>query len=87
VIALEAELREHKQQTSSAKNKYTDWNTELQKKLKELKEEKKAWVSEAATLRGAKNEAKVCNSFSALSGADSHIRHFLKRRVNCWQTL
>lgn len=87
MITLEAELREHKQQTSSAKNKYTDWNTELQKKLKELKDEKKAWVSEAATLRSAKNEAKVCNSFSAISEADNYIRHFLKRRVNCWLTL
>lgn len=59
VKALEDELREHKQQASSAKNKYADWNTELQKKLKELREEKKSWISEAATLRGAEKEAKV----------------------------
>lgn len=59
VISLENELREHKQQASSAKNKYADWNTELQKKLKELREEKKNWISEAATLRSAEKEAKV----------------------------
>jgi len=30
VISLEGELREHQQQASTAKNKYADWNTELQ---------------------------------------------------------
>ncbi|KAG5639531.1 hypothetical protein H0H81_000676 [Sphagnurus paluster] len=59
VIALERELREHKQQASSAKNKYADWNTELQKKLKEFREEKKAWISEAASLRTAEKEAQA----------------------------
>ncbi|RDB24092.1 Tuberous sclerosis 1 [Hypsizygus marmoreus] len=59
VISLEAELREHKQQASSAKNKYADWNTELQKKLKEFREEKKAWLSEAASLRSAEKEAQA----------------------------
>jgi tRNA uridine 5-carbamoylmethylation protein Kti12 len=59
VINLETEIREHKQHASSAKNKYADWNTELQKKLKELREEKKAWISETATLRSAEKEAQV----------------------------
>ncbi|CAA7265382.1 unnamed protein product [Cyclocybe aegerita] len=59
VIRLESELREHKQQASSAKNKYADWNTELQKKLKELREEKKSWVSETAALRTAEKETKA----------------------------
>jgi len=59
VISLEGELREHKQQASNAKNKYADWNTELQKKLKELREEKKSWVSEAALLRTAQKETQV----------------------------
>ncbi|KAF5386567.1 hypothetical protein D9615_001902 [Tricholomella constricta] len=60
VVALEAELREHKQQASSAKNKYADWNNELQKKLKEFRDEKKAWISEAASLRTAEKEAQAC---------------------------
>jgi hypothetical protein len=29
VLGLERELRDHKEQASSAKNKYADWNTEL----------------------------------------------------------
>ena len=62
VQSLEQELREHREQSSSAKNKYADWNTELQKKLKEFREEKKAWVSEAATLRTAEKEARVRKS-------------------------
>ena len=59
VISLEGELLEHKQQASSAKNKYADWNTELQKKLKELREEKKNWFLEAAALRTAQKETQV----------------------------
>lgn len=56
---LEKELREHKQQASAAKDKYADWNTELQQKLKELREEKKSWFLEAATLRTAEKNARV----------------------------
>ncbi|KAF9246273.1 hypothetical protein BU15DRAFT_70380 [Melanogaster broomeanus] len=59
VQSLERELREHKEQSSSAKNKYSDWNTELQKKLREFREEKKAWVSEVAALRTAEKEARA----------------------------
>ncbi|TFK43005.1 hypothetical protein BDQ12DRAFT_645012 [Crucibulum laeve] len=59
VINLEKELLEHKEQASSAKNKYADWNIELQKKLKELREEKKSWISEAAALRNAEKEAQA----------------------------
>ncbi|KAF9009433.1 hypothetical protein BDQ17DRAFT_1300250 [Cyathus striatus] len=59
VNSLEAELKEHKAQASSAKDKYADWNIELQKKLKELREEKKNWITEAAALRIAEKEAKA----------------------------
>jgi hypothetical protein len=59
VISLGEELQEHKRLASSAKNKYVDWNAELQKKLKELRDEKKNWVSEEATLRRAEKETKV----------------------------
>lgn len=59
VKALEDELRQHKEQASSARNKYAEWNAELQKKLKELREEKKTWMSESATLRGAEKKAMV----------------------------
>ncbi|KAF8810127.1 hypothetical protein BYT27DRAFT_7186996 [Phlegmacium glaucopus] len=59
VISLEAELREHKQQASTAKNKYADWNTELQKKMKDLREEKKQWLLEAGTLRSSQKETQA----------------------------
>ncbi|EDR10962.1 uncharacterized protein LACBIDRAFT_293458 [Laccaria bicolor S238N-H82] len=59
VISLEKELQEHKRLASSAKNKYVDWNAELQKKLKELRDEKKNWVSEEATLRRAEKETQA----------------------------
>ncbi|KAH7924575.1 hypothetical protein BV22DRAFT_1090648 [Leucogyrophana mollusca] len=59
VQSLDRELREHKEQSSSAKNKYADWNTELQKKLREFREEKKSWISEAAALRTAEKESKA----------------------------
>lgn len=52
-------MKEHKQQASSAKNKYADWNTELQSKLREFREEKRSWVTEATTLRNAEKEAQV----------------------------
>lgn len=66
VITLEAELREHKQQASNAKNKYADWNTELQKKMKELREEKKEWLLEAGTLRSSQKETQV-SGFTSVS--------------------
>ena len=59
VIDLEKELSEHKEQASSAKTKYADWNRELQKKLKDFREEKKTWISQAASLRKAEKEAQV----------------------------
>ncbi|KAL0580269.1 hypothetical protein V5O48_001774 [Marasmius crinis-equi] len=57
VVRLESELRENKEQAVSAKNQYVDWNTELQKKLRELREEKKSWLAEAAKLRSDSAEA------------------------------
>lgn len=59
VLGLERELKEHKEQASSAKNKYADWNTELQSKLREFREEKKSWITEAAALRSAEKEAQA----------------------------
>ncbi|KAK2460619.1 hypothetical protein APHAL10511_007089 [Amanita phalloides] len=58
VVRLESEIREHKVQASSTKNKYADWNTELQKKLKELREEKRSWMTGAASLRRAQKDNK-----------------------------
>ena len=68
VISLEAELREHKLQASTAKNKYADWNTELQQKMKELREEKKKWLLETGTLRTSQKETQVCEFTYELHG-------------------
>lgn len=62
MLDLENEIHEHKVQASSAKNKYADWNNELQKKLQNFREEKKAWLTEAGKLRTAEKETRV--SFS-----------------------
>ncbi|KAF9053545.1 hypothetical protein BDZ89DRAFT_1056142 [Hymenopellis radicata] len=59
VIELENELKENKQQASSARSKYAEWNTELQSKLHKLREEKKQWTTEAAALRSEVKQAKA----------------------------
>lgn len=58
-VELERELKEHKEQASSAKGKYAEYNNELHKKLQSLREEKKSWITEAATLRTKEEEAQV----------------------------
>ncbi|KAG6874066.1 hypothetical protein C0995_006923 [Termitomyces sp. Mi166 len=77
VVAFEKELREHKQQASSAKNKYAEWNNELQKKLKELRDEKKAWVNEEAKLRKAEKEVKALFDAQGKLLADAQNQVFL----------
>jgi hypothetical protein len=64
VSSLERELREHKDQASSTKTKYADWNTELTQRLRVLRDEKKAWITEAAALRTSEKETQVCTSRS-----------------------
>ncbi|KAJ3779428.1 hypothetical protein FB446DRAFT_782606 [Lentinula raphanica] len=56
VVRLEKELREHKELASSARQKHADWSSELQGKLREYREEKKSWITEAATLRTTQKE-------------------------------
>ncbi|KAF9466369.1 hypothetical protein BDZ94DRAFT_1187795 [Collybia nuda] len=59
VISLEAERREYKNQALSAKNKIAEWNVELMKKLREYREEKKSWLTEAAALRSEEKESQA----------------------------
>jgi len=47
------------QKAANAKSQYADWNSELQQKLRELREEKKGWILEAATLRSKEHEILV----------------------------
>jgi len=78
---------DHKEQASSAKNKYADWNTELQSKLREFREEKKSWITEAAALRSAEKEAQVCKyRYHRRQLVYVNIdRHDLLLKENCWQ--
>lgn len=56
---LQKELKNHKEQASSVKNKYADWNAELQQKLSEFREQKKGWMLEVSQLRAADLQHKV----------------------------
>jgi hypothetical protein len=58
-MELERELVDQRQNYSTSKDQYADWNAQLQKKLREYREEKKTWISEAAMLRTAEKDAKV----------------------------
>ena len=56
---LRRELKEGKDQAVTQRLRYTDWNKELQDRIAVLRDEKKAWMSEAATMHAAEKEAKV----------------------------
>jgi hypothetical protein len=59
VVELENELREHKEQTSSAKSKFAEYSNELHKKIQSLREQKANWNTEAADLRRKEKEAQA----------------------------
>ena len=59
VYRLQKDLKEQKEQGLSVKNQYADWNKKLQDKIRDFRNEKTAWLSEAAALRAADKEAKV----------------------------
>lgn len=59
VHRLQRELNNHKEQASTMKNQYGDWNKKLQDKVRELRAEKGSWLAEATAMRAADKEAKV----------------------------
>ena len=59
VFRLKRDLREQKEQALTMKNQFSDWNKKLQDRVREYRNEKTAWLSEAAALRAADKEAKV----------------------------
>jgi chromosome segregation ATPase len=59
VAWLQKELKTHKEQASSVKNKYADWNAELQQKLREFREQKRTWTHEISKLRARNTELQV----------------------------
>jgi hypothetical protein len=56
---LQRKLKEHTEQTEMTKKKYADWNAELSRKLQDLRDQKRNWMSETAALRLAEKELRV----------------------------
>ncbi|KAJ7632495.1 hypothetical protein FB45DRAFT_912598 [Roridomyces roridus] len=77
VANLETELRTQKASASSSKERYADWNAELQKKLQDFREQKKSWVNELAALRTADKEAKALFKAQATLLADAQKDLFM----------
>ncbi|KZT26270.1 hypothetical protein NEOLEDRAFT_1132306 [Neolentinus lepideus HHB14362 ss-1] len=59
VNRLRQELKQYKEQTATAKQMYVNWNQEQQNKLRNFREQWKAWQSEATILRNENKEAKA----------------------------
>ena len=59
VARLQKEHKDHKEQASSMKNNYVQWNAELQAKLKDFREQKKTWTIDAAAAQASDAERRV----------------------------
>ncbi|KAI0064641.1 hypothetical protein BV25DRAFT_1869288 [Artomyces pyxidatus] len=76
VAELRRHLREHTEQTALTKKKYADWNTELQRKLEVLREQKRSWTSETAALRLAEKEVRAHHAAQGILLAEAEQRVF-----------
>jgi hypothetical protein len=63
VARLEKELRDKQDQSSSARKRYANWNTDLQATLQKFRDDKKAHLAETAALRAKEQEAQVISFF------------------------
>lgn len=59
VFRLQKEVKEQKEQALKVKNQYADWNRKLQDKIKEFRNDKVSWQTEAAAMRAAHKETQV----------------------------
>lgn len=59
VARLQKELKDHKEQAFSMKNKYAQWNAELQAKLRDFREQKRNWTIDVAALQASDAQRKV----------------------------
>ena len=64
---MQHQLKDQKEQSDMAKKKYGDWNDELQQKIRDLRDQKRSWVTETASLRQAEKELRVRRSISMKS--------------------
>ena len=60
---MQYQLKDQKEQSDMAKKKYGDWDAELQQKIRDLRDQKRSWVTETASLRQAEKELRVQYSF------------------------
>ncbi|KAF5391254.1 hypothetical protein D9757_001967 [Collybiopsis confluens] len=75
VVRLETELQEAKGLAVTARQKHVDWSSELQGKLRDLREEKRRWVELEAGLRSGKRdvEAQLQAQTQLLSSANAEV--------------
>jgi hypothetical protein len=59
ISSQQRKLKEHTEHSEMTKKKYADWNAELSRKLQDLREQKRNWVSETAALRLTEKELRV----------------------------
>lgn len=73
VHRLQKELKDHKDQTSTMKNQYLDYNQKLEEKIQKLRSEKSSWSAEATAMRAADKELRVGVLFRTAYIVDTHI--------------
>ncbi|EKM55596.1 uncharacterized protein PHACADRAFT_121237 [Phanerochaete carnosa HHB-10118-sp] len=73
VYRLQKEVKEQKEQALKVKNQYADWNRKLQDRIKEFRNEKSSWQTEASAMRAAHKETQ--DSFAAQSKLLSEANH------------
>lgn len=62
LLELRKELKKHQDQAQDMTQKSTEWSTQLQSKLNDLRDQKKAWMTEATDLRSVNVDLKVLYS-------------------------
>lgn len=82
-------MKQHQGQAVGIKQKYAEWNAQLQNRLNDLREQRKAWLAEAAVLKDANIELKVIPGFStvAVSVLTISVRAIWRLRVSFWRRL
>jgi hypothetical protein len=59
IYRLQKGLKEHKEQALAVRNEYANWNKKLQDKIKDFRQEKSSWQTEATEMRAAHKELQV----------------------------
>ncbi|KAI0703639.1 Hamartin protein-domain-containing protein [Cytidiella melzeri] len=73
IYRLQKGLKDHKEQALAVRNEYANWNKKLQDKIKDFRQEKSSWQTEATEMRAANKEIQA--SFAAQSKLLSEANH------------